>query len=146
MRIYFYSLTYQIFCLVIRGVTYQQTFINIYYTYWPNYPHFSLHTSVYNNAVTKEAARPSLIQLLFLHKNDTGKNVSNWGKTQGISSQLERGHPDRVSTTYGNPGKIGDEFKVWEKYWNVVILIKNAEHPPKIQCSKLWVYCMSCHQ
>ena len=68
MRIYFYSLTYQIFCLGIRGVTYQQTFIKIYYTYWPNYPHFkqiSLHASVYNNAVTTETARPSLIQLLF---------------------------------------------------------------------------------
>ena len=34
MKIYFfYSLTYQTFCLVIREVTYQQTFINIYYTY-----------------------------------------------------------------------------------------------------------------
>ena len=49
-NLFFYSLTYQTFCLVIREVTYQQTFINIYYTYWLNYPHFkeiSLHASVY---------------------------------------------------------------------------------------------------
>ena len=32
-NLFFYSLTYHTFCLVIREVTYQQTFINIYYTY-----------------------------------------------------------------------------------------------------------------
>ena len=31
MRIYIYSLTYQIFCLIIRGVTYAQKTMRIYF-------------------------------------------------------------------------------------------------------------------
>ena len=72
-----------------------------------------LHASVYDNAVTIELARPSLIQLLFLRKNNTGKNVSNTGKTQGkqgISSWLECGHPDFLTEIW----KL--ELQIWIRW------------------------------